>query len=44
MISGRRRPVEIEGSEFVLDVDSVIMALGTSPNPANSFYNRWTGN
>lgn len=31
--SGRRRPVEIEGSEFVLDVDSVIMALGTSPNP-----------
>lgn len=31
--SGRRRPVEIAGSEFVLDVDSVIMALGTSPNP-----------
>ena len=31
--SGRRRPVEIEGSDFVLDVDSVIMALGTSPNP-----------
>lgn len=31
--SGRRRPVEIEGSEFVLDVDSVIMSLGTSPNP-----------
>lgn len=31
--SGRRRPVEIEGSEFVLDVDTVIMSLGTSPNP-----------
>ena len=31
--SGRRRPVEIEGSEFVIDVDTVIMSLGTSPNP-----------
>ncbi|WP_242837148.1 NADPH-dependent glutamate synthase [Eubacterium xylanophilum] len=31
--SGRRRPVAKEGSEFVLDVDSVIMAIGTSPNP-----------
>ena len=31
--SGRRRPVEIPGSEFILDVDSVIMALGTTPNP-----------
>ena len=31
--SGRRRPVEIEGSEFVLDVDMVIVAIGTSPNP-----------
>ena len=31
--SGRRRPVEIPGSEFVLDVDCVIMAIGTSPNP-----------
>ena len=31
--SGRRRPVEIPGSEFVMDVDTVIMALGTSPNP-----------
>ena len=30
---GRRRPVAIPGSEFVLDVDTVIMALGTSPNP-----------
>ena len=31
--SGRRRPVPISGSEFILDVDTVIMALGTSPNP-----------
>ena len=31
--SGRRRPVEVQGSEFVLDVDTVIMAIGTSPNP-----------
>ena len=31
--SGRRRPVEVPGSEFVLDVDTVIMALGTTPNP-----------
>ena len=31
--SGRRRPVEVPGSEFVMDVDCVIMALGTSPNP-----------
>ena len=31
--SGRRRPVEIPGSEFILDVDTVIMALGTSPTP-----------
>ena len=31
--SGRRRPVEIPGSEFVMDVDAVIMSLGTSPNP-----------
>ena len=30
---GRRRPVEIEGSEFVVDVDTVIMSIGTSPNP-----------
>ena len=30
---GRRRPVEIPNSEFVLDVDCVIMAIGTSPNP-----------
>ncbi len=31
--SGRRRPVEVPGSEFLLEVDTVIMALGTSPNP-----------
>jgi len=31
--SGRRRPVEIEGSEFIMDVDTVIMSLGTTPNP-----------
>jgi glutamate synthase (NADPH/NADH) small chain len=31
--SGRRKPIEIEGSEFVLDLETVIMSLGTSPNP-----------
>ena len=31
--SGRRRPVEIPGSEFEFEVDTVIMSLGTSPNP-----------
>ncbi|AKN30127.1 dihydropyrimidine dehydrogenase [Clostridium carboxidivorans P7] len=31
--SGRRRPAEIKGSEFIMDVDTVIMSLGTSPNP-----------
>ncbi len=31
--SGRRKPVEIPGSEFIMDVDTVIMSLGTSPNP-----------
>ena len=31
--SGRRRPIEKEGSEFVIPVNSVIMALGTTPNP-----------
>ena len=31
--SGRRRPVEIPGSEFVLDVDAVVISIGTSPNP-----------
>ncbi|MBP5312104.1 MAG: NADPH-dependent glutamate synthase [Clostridia bacterium] len=32
-VSGRRRPVEIPGSDFELDVDTVIIAIGTSPNP-----------
>ena len=31
--SGRRRPKAIEGSEFMLDIDAAIMAVGTSPNP-----------
>jgi glutamate synthase (NADPH/NADH) small chain len=31
--SGRRRPVVKEGSEFVLDIDTMIMSIGTSPNP-----------
>ncbi|GAA0180561.1 NADPH-dependent glutamate synthase [Clostridium sediminicola] len=31
--SGRRRPIVIEGSEFVMDVDTIIMSLGTNPNP-----------
>lgn len=31
--SGRRRPVEIAGSNFVMDIDCMIMAIGTSPNP-----------
>jgi glutamate synthase (NADPH/NADH) small chain len=31
--SGRRRPVPIEGSEFLLDVDTVVIAIGQSPNP-----------
>ncbi len=31
--SGRRRPVEVEGSEYDIEVDTVIMSLGTSPNP-----------
>jgi glutamate synthase (NADPH) small chain len=31
--SGRRRPIPIEGSEFDMDVDTVVMALGTRPNP-----------
>lgn len=30
---GRRRPVEVPGSEYVIDVDCVIMSIGTSPNP-----------
>lgn len=45
--SGRRSPVVIEGSEFIIDCDVVIMALGTSPNPliasttAGLETNRW---
>jgi len=31
--SGRRKPVEISGSEFIMEMDTVIMALGTNPNP-----------
>ena len=31
--SGRRRPVPVEGSEYILDTDAVIVAIGTSPNP-----------
>ena len=31
--SGRRRPIEKQGSNFTIDVDTVIMAIGTSPNP-----------
>lgn len=30
---GRRRPIEVEGSEHIIDVDTVIMSIGTSPNP-----------
>ena len=45
--SGRRRPVEVKGSEFTLELDTVIMSLGTSPNPLISSttegleVNRW---
>ena len=31
--SGRRRPVEVPGSDFEIEADTVIMSLGTSPNP-----------
>ena len=31
--NGRRRPVEVAGSEFEIDVDTVVMSIGTSPNP-----------
>ena len=31
--SGRRRPIPIEGSEFVMDVDTVVIAIGQTPNP-----------
>ena len=31
--SGRRKPIEVKGSEYILQCDEVIVALGTSPNP-----------
>jgi len=34
--SGRRRPLPVKGSEFVMDVDTVVMALGTNANPTIS--------
>ena len=46
---GRRRPIAIEGSDFVMNVDTVIMSIGTSPNPliksttAGLEVNRWGG-
>ena len=41
--SGRRRPVEIAGSEYEIEVDTVIMSLGTSPNPLICFHDRRAG-
>ena len=41
--SGRRRPVEIPGSEFEIEVDEVIMSLGTSPNPPDFFHHLRSG-
>ncbi|MBO5280790.1 MAG: NADPH-dependent glutamate synthase [Clostridia bacterium] len=47
--SGRRRPIAVEGSEFTLDVDCVIISIGTSPNPLIKSttqgleVNRWGG-
>ena len=32
-VSGRRKPMPVKGSEFVMDVDSVIVAIGRTPNP-----------
>ena len=46
---GRRRPIVVEGSEFTIDVDTVIMSIGTSPNPLIKSttegleVNRWGG-
>ena len=46
---GRRRPIVVEGSEFTIDVDTVVMAIGTSPNPLIKSttkgleVNRWGG-
>jgi len=31
--SGRRRPIAKKGSEFIMDIDTVVVALGTTPNP-----------
>lgn len=31
--SGRQRPIPLEGSEFIIDTDCIIMSIGTSPNP-----------
>ena len=31
--SGRRRPVQIPGSEYIMDVDAVVVSVGTTPNP-----------
>lgn len=45
--SGRRRPVPVEGSEFIIDTDMVVMSIGTSPNPlissttSNLETNKW---
>ncbi len=39
--SGRRRPVEVPGSEFTIECDTVIMSLGTSPNPLISSTKKW---
>ena len=41
--SGRRSPVEVPGSEFVMDVDCVIMSIGTSPNPPDQGHHRRSG-
>ena len=47
--SGRRRPIEVKDSEFILDIDCVIMSIGTSPNPLIKSttdglnVNRWGG-
>ena len=37
--SGRRSPKEVESSNFILEVDTVVMAIGTSPNPRITSYN-----
>ena len=40
--SGRRSPVEIPGSEYEIEADTVIMSLGTSPNPLISLHDKGT--